>query len=117
MRRSATEIVDTYNRVVWNEMRPELIPDLCAEPMIRHYSGKRVEFSHAEQMARVESFRERGFSFERVVQFADAEFVTWVWNCKSADGSEKFSGVEIFRVVDGLITEVWNAPYGDDLWG
>ena len=111
------ELVDTYNLVVWNEMRPELLPEICADPLVRHYSGRRVELSIQEQIDRVEEYRDHGMVFERVLQFGNGEYVTWVWNCTSPTSSRKISGTEIFRVVDGLITEVWNSPYGDELWG
>ena len=117
MSNSATEVVNAYNFELWNHMRPELIPELCADPLIRHYWGKRVELSHQEQIARVEAQRGRGLVFERVLQFSDGEYVTWVWNCTNDKDTNVVSGIEVFRVVDGLITEVWNAPYGDDLWG
>ena len=117
MARSPTEVVNTYNLVMWNEMRPELVPEICADPLIRHYSGKRVELSHQDQIDRVEEFRDHGMVFERVVQFSEGEFVTWVWNCTSTIDDRRICGIEIFRVVDGLITEVWNSPYGNDLWG
>jgi len=51
-----------------------------------------------------------------VLQFSEGELVTWVWNCTSDRDDTVHSGIEIFRVVDGRITEVWNAPYGDALW-
>ena len=117
MGRSATEVVNAYNLELWNHMRPELIEELCADPLVRHYIGKRVELSHEEQIERVEALRERGLTFERVLQFSEGEFVTWVWNCTNEQDSEIFSGIEIFRVADGRITEVWNSPYGDELWG
>jgi len=116
MSRSAVEVVDLYNFELWNRMRPELLSEICADPLVRHYAGKRVELSHTEQVARVEAFREQGMVFERVLQFSEGELVTWVWNCTSDRDDTVHSGIEIFRVVDGRITEVWNAPYGDALW-
>ena len=117
MSRSASEVVNAYDLVLWCHMRPELITEICADPLVRRCIGKRVELSHEEQMERVEAFRGRGLFFERVLQFSEGGFVTWVWNCSNAQDSEIFSGIEIFRVVDGRITEVWNSPYGDELWG
>ena len=53
MSRSAVEVVDLYNFELWNRMRPELLSEICADPLVRHYAGKRVELSHTEQVARV----------------------------------------------------------------
>ena len=94
MARSPAEIVNIYNLVMWNEMRPELVREICADPIIRHYSGKRVELSHQDQIDRVEEFRDHGMVFERVVQFDEGEFVAWVWNCTSTNDEHQSKDAE-----------------------
>jgi len=58
MSQSAVEVVDLRDFELWNRMRPERVSEICADPLVRHYAGKRVELAPAEQIARVEAFRD-----------------------------------------------------------
>lgn len=116
MSMTAREIVYRYVHTLWDERRPELIYELCADPIVRHYSGKRVEMTHKEQIARIEGLADKKFKFEDVVWHDDGTFVTHVWNAVGDGGKQVWSGTEVFKVVDGRITEVWNAPYGEAHW-
>lgn len=49
----------------------------------------------------------------------DGEHVTIVYDSTmtNADGSRiPVAGIEVFRVVDGKITEAWNCGYGQGVW-
>ena len=117
MPRSAYDTVYAYVHEMWDKGQPEMIRDLCADPMIRHYSGKRSELTLEQQIARVAELIDAGFSFEDLVLYANDEFVTQVWNVVGKEGTHKSSGIEVYRVKDGRIAEVWNAPYGDEHFG
>ena len=116
MTRTAREVVNLYVHTLWDDFRPELVLDLCANPMIRHYCGERVELTHEEQISRIESVAEARYQFEDVVLHDDGTFVTHIWNATGDEGRTKWSGIEVFKVENGLITEVWNGPYGEEPW-
>lgn len=118
MTRSALDVVTTYIEEVWNHGRTELVPELCADPITRHDANSVTQLNHAEQQARIaHNFSELKPTFENVILAGDDRHITLVWNVVGRDPSWKLCGVEIFRVVDGKITEVWNSPYVDGRWG
>jgi predicted SnoaL-like aldol condensation-catalyzing enzyme len=57
------------------------------------------------------------FTLLRVI--AEGEFVSIVYQCRSRsrDGNEfTVASIEVFRVVDGRICEVWNAAHSYAEW-
>lgn len=118
MVKSAVEIVRAYGIDAWNGGHDEWIPQLCADPIIRHDANREVRLSHAEQRARMRhNYEELRPTFEPVVLAGDDEYVTLIWNVTGRDPNWKLCGIEIFRVLDGKIVEVWNSPYLDGRWG
>jgi len=118
MTRSALETVTLYIERIWNEGRDDLIPELCADPIVRHDPNALTALSHAEQKARIRhNYDELRPLFTWEVLAGDAEHVTLIWNVTGRDPGWKLCGIEIFRVRDGVITEVWNLPYVEGRWG
>ena len=118
MAKSAVEIVRAYGVQAWTEGRDDWIPELCADPIVRHDANREVRLSHAEQRARMRhNYEELRPVFEEVVLAGDDEYVTLVWNVTGRDPAWKLCGIEVFRVVDGRIAEVWNSTYMDGRWG
>ena len=118
MKRTAVEIVRAYGVDAWTQGRDDLIPELCHDPIIRHDANGEVRLSHAEQRARMRhNYEELRPVFEDVVLAGDDEHVTLVWNVTGRDPNWKWCGIEVFRVVDGRIAEVWNSTYMDGRWG
>ena len=79
--------------------------------------------THAEAVRRVvdtwEMFDEIRFDLHLVVAGDDGEHVAVVYQSPMTlkDGTELSIGsMEIFRVVDGRITEVWNCGYKQGVW-
>ena len=108
---------------VWNEGRLEWIPDLVADPCLRHHPGSAEKFTVVDNVERVRPGRKRfpGVAFENVVLTADGEYVTSVytmrWNGADPAGAVvEAAGIEVFRVVDGRITETWNVEPGAGPW-
>ena len=108
---------------VWNEGRLEWIPDLVADPCLRHHPGKSDKFTVVDNVERVRAGRKQfpGVAFENVVLTVDGEYVTSVftmrWNDPDADGGRReAAGIEVFRVEDGLITETWTAELASGPW-
>ncbi|MBL8650149.1 MAG: nuclear transport factor 2 family protein [Sphingopyxis sp.] len=117
MTRSALEMVTLYNLEIWNKGRIDLVPELCAERMTRYDANSVTTLDLDEQIARIRhNYDELRPTFEPIVLAGDDEYVTLVWNVTGRDPNWKWCGIEVFRVVDGKIVEVWNGPYVDGRW-
>lgn len=123
MTRSAREVVEQYNLVVWNERDFALAEELLGHSVIRHDVGEAITLTHREAVDRVvhswDMFETIRFELPLVVAGDDGEHVAIVYQSpmKLKDGTETTVGsMEIFRVVDGRITEVWNCGYKQGVW-
>ena len=130
-------ILDYIDRV-YNEGDVQSLTEFCADPYTRHDAGSATVMTHADQTERVTHGRSvgegaggRALQFTTVLITADGSDVTWLWDmsapldCEIAtmefpfeiDGDDIWMcGVEIFRVVGGLITDVWNPPVMGGRW-
>lgn len=123
MTRSAREVVELYNLVVWNQRDFALAEELLGETVIRHEVGDAKTLTHAEAVQRIidmwavsEDIR---FDLNLVVAGDDGEHVAIVYESPISlkDGTQTTVGsMEIFRVIDGRITEVWNCGYQQGVW-
>jgi predicted SnoaL-like aldol condensation-catalyzing enzyme len=122
MTRTAREVVEAYNLELWNEQRTELADELIADTMIRHEVGEAHTLTRADALKRVtdtwaqmDSLR---FDLNIVIDGGDGEHVALVWDSTMAkDGNEvKVASIEVFRVVNGQIVEVWNCGYKLGVW-
>lgn len=123
MSRTAREVVELYNLVVWNDRDIALAEELLGDSVIRHEVGEAVVLTHEEAVKRVvdhlEMFDEIRFDLNLVVAGDDGEHVAIVYQSPMTlkDGTTTTVGsMEIFRVVDGRITEVWNCGYKQGVW-
>jgi len=123
MTRTAREVVEQYNLVVWNQRDFALADELLGESVIRHDVGEATVLTHDEAVARVVDhlamFDTIRFDLNLVVAGDDGEHVAIVYQSpmKLKDGTETTVGsMEIFRVVDGRIVEVWNCGYKQGVW-
>ncbi len=123
MTRSAREVVELYNLVVWNKRDFDLADELMGETVIRHDVGEMHTLTHEEAVNRVvdtwKMFDKLRFDLKLVVAGDDGEYVTIAYESpmKLKDGTDTtISSIEIFRVVDGRITEVWNCGYKQGVW-
>jgi predicted SnoaL-like aldol condensation-catalyzing enzyme len=119
--RTAREVVELYNLVVWNERDFALAEELMGDTVTRHQVGEVTVLSHAQAVARIVDHWDmfETISFELKLVVADDEHVAIVYQSpmKLKDGTETTVGsMEIFRVVDGRITEVWNCGYKQGVW-
>ncbi len=125
--RTAREVVELYNLVVWNERNLELAEELFADNVIRHEVGEAHALTRAQAVQRVadvwqlmDSLR---FDLNIVIASDDGEHVAIVYDSTmtTIDGTEtnteiKIASMEVFRVVAGKITEVWNCGYKQGVW-
>jgi predicted SnoaL-like aldol condensation-catalyzing enzyme len=123
MTRSAREVVELYNLVVWNERDFALADELMGDTVIRHEVGEAQTLTHEQAVQRIVDmwalFDRLWFDLYLVVAGDDSEHVAIVYESPmtTKDGAETtISSMEIFRVVDGRITEVWNCGYKQGVW-
>ena len=123
MSRTAREVVESYNLVVWNKRDFALADELIGDSVIRHDVGEAHTLTHDEAVQRIvdtwEMFNELTFDLNLVVAGDDGEFVAIVYGSPmtAKDGTKTtISSMEIFRVVDGRIIEVWNSGYKQGVW-
>jgi predicted SnoaL-like aldol condensation-catalyzing enzyme len=123
MTRTAREVVELYNYALWNERKFELADELIADTMIRHEVGQSRTLTREQARRRVEDtwqmFDKLHFDLNIVIAGDDGEHVAIVYDSTmtNKDGSElPIASIEVFRVVDGKITDVWNCGYGQGVW-
>lgn len=121
--RTAREVVELYNLVVWNERDFALAEELIGDTVIRHEVGEAHTLTHDEAVARVidhwKLFDTLRFDLNLVVAGDDGEHVAIVYQSPMTltDGTElTIASMEIFRVIEGKITEVWNCGYKQGVW-
>ncbi|MEB3981043.1 nuclear transport factor 2 family protein [Mycobacterium sp. 663a-19] len=121
--RTAREVVELYNLVVWNERDLALAGELFADTVIRHEVGEAHTLTREQAVDRVrdlwEMFDALRFDLNVVIAGDDGEHVGIVYDSAmtTKDGTETNVGsIEVFRVVDGRITEVWNCGYRQGVW-
>jgi len=121
--RTAREVVELYNLVVWNQRDFALAEELMGDNVVRHEVGEAVVLTHDQAVKRIvdhwEMFDELRFDLNLVVAGDDGEHVAIVYQSpmRLKDGTQVDVGsMEIFRVVDGRIVEVWNCGHKLGVW-
>ena len=121
--RTAREVVELYNLVVWNERDFALAEELIGDTVTRHEVGEATVLTHEEAVNRIidhwAMFEAIRFDLNLVVAGDDGEHVAIVYQSPMTlkDGTTVDIGsMEIFRVVAGKITEVWNCGYKQGVW-
>ncbi|MGZ4515040.1 MAG: nuclear transport factor 2 family protein [Mycobacterium sp.] len=121
--RTAREVVELYNLVVWNEHNLTLAEELFADTVIRHEVGEAHTLTREQAVSRVKDvwamFDQLRFDLNIVAAGDDGEHVAIVYDSSmtTKDGTEtNVASIEMFRVVDGKITEVWNCGYQQGVW-
>jgi len=121
--RTAREVVELYNLVVWNERNLDLAEELIGDTVTRHEVGEATLLTHEEAVNRIINhwamFEAIRFDLNLVVAGDDGEHVAIVYQSPMTlkDGTNVDIGsMEIFRVVAGKITEVWNCGYKQGVW-
>ncbi len=123
MTRTAREVVELYNFVVWNERNFGLVEELFADTVIRHDVEEVTTLTHDQAVQRVKDswamFHKLRFDLNVVVAGDDGEHVAIVYQMTgtTVDGNDMpIASIEVFHVVDGRITEVYNCGYKQGFW-
>jgi predicted SnoaL-like aldol condensation-catalyzing enzyme len=121
--RTAREVVEPYNLVVWNEHNLALADELFADTVIRHEVGETHTLTREQAVQRVadlwQLFDKLHFDLNIVIAGDDGEHVAIVYDSTmtTKNGTEtNIASIEVFHVVEGKITEVWNCGYKQGVW-
>ena len=112
--KTAREVVELYNYELWNKQRYELADELISETWLRHEIGSVTTLTRAEAKQRVIdrwSIADR-LEFRLLHTITEGELVTIIYEAhvmpKGGGDEIVASSIEVYRVVDGQICEVWN---------
>ena len=134
------DTVQSYFDRVYGDLEVEAIRELCSDPYCRHEAGGEVHLlDHEQQLERIRGVIAattvsdgRTFSFTPIVMSGDGDHVSVTFDMTApADspfvaaapegaivGDElHLCGIEVFRVTDGVITDVWNSSLMPGHWG
>ena len=119
--RTARQTVTTYLDVLYNQRRLDLIPELIADPTWRHHAGEVKALDLAATIARLQATLDLCpvLQFETAMIHDDGTMVTVAWNGNSTQENGKsyvYCGIEVFRVLDGRIVEIWNSRETSGHW-
>jgi ketosteroid isomerase-like protein len=121
--RTAREVVELYNLVVYNERNFELADELFADNVIRHDVGESTTLTRAEARKRIEDmwqlFDKLHFDLKIVIAGDDGEHVAIVYDSTmtNKDGTlMPIGSIEVFHVIDGQIVGVYNCGYKQGVW-
>ncbi|MBU3702962.1 MAG: ester cyclase [Ilumatobacteraceae bacterium] len=118
---SLTDFLRRYTDDVYMARDPEAARQYIADPCLRHEHGHLVTMSIDENVARVRDFLARATTmrFDNVVVVQDDAHVASAYDITFGNGDalQTVSGIEIFRVVEGKITETWNSSIQAGAWG
>lgn len=117
---AAVRAVERYVLEIYNAGRVDLVREICADPVVRHDPGapaRRTAMSHDEQVERItRDLATHDPQFTIVHLVGDDEIASLTWEATRRSTGDRLCGIEIFRVRDGRVTDVWNAPYAEGAW-
>jgi predicted SnoaL-like aldol condensation-catalyzing enzyme len=113
--------VQRYNYELWNEQKYEIAREIIGAEVVRHEPGVRHVLTHDMAVQRVRDLwsEVRTVTFDLLHTVVDGELCTIVYQAdfrthEGAAGS--IASIEVFRVVNGLIVEVWNNSHDQGRW-
>lgn len=121
MSASPREVVERYNLEFWNLRRFDLADQIIADELVRNELSGRVVLTRAQARERAEKLWDtvKHVQFRLLHTVADGELCAIVYQADMVhhDGTdEAISSIEVFRVVDGQIVEVWNNVHQQGRW-
>ena len=115
------QFIADYTELVYHRRDPEAAGRFIADPCIRHEHGHRVVMTLAENKQRIAGFLVTAtnlrFTYNATLAENDLFAAAYEFSFEAEGASRTFSGLEIFRIHDGKITETWNAAAGEGPWG
>ncbi len=112
-RAAPSTVLRRYQMEIWNHGEVEKLAEIVADPYRRHYPGKIELLTNAQLAERVRFYR-RGLTdvvFHSILEVAAGPYVTTAWETLGTTRKGQrlcTAGIEIFKIEEGLITDVWN---------
>lgn len=119
---SPRTVVERYNYELWNEQNYAVGEEIIGEQIIRNTPGGQSVLTHDEAIQRVADFwagvKNVHFTLPRIVSDGELCSIVYQADIMKHDGSQDFiASIEVYRVVEGRIVEVWNpCNYDHDRW-
>jgi predicted SnoaL-like aldol condensation-catalyzing enzyme len=119
---NSAEIVERYNYELWNEQKYAIAMDIIGDQIVRNTPGARVTLSRGQAVQRIRDLwaSVRSVRFTLLHTIADKDLCTIVYQAEiiNHDGTDDFiASIEVFRVSQGRIVEVWNnCTYDHERW-
>lgn len=115
-------VVERYNYELWNERNYEVGQDILGEEIVRNTPGGRLVQTREQAVQRVRDLwstvKNVHFTLLRIV--ADDELCSIVYQADIVnhdDAPDCIASIEVYRIVDGRVVEVWNpCNYDHDRW-
>ncbi len=115
------EFLQEYTDAVYHAANPEAAGRFIADPCIRHEHGHQVILTLAENKARIADFLAQAgkVSFNNSVVLAEGDLLAsaYEFSFGPAGNQTTMSGIEVFKIQDGKISETWNTSAGQGAWG
>ena len=116
------QFIQDYTEQVYHAQDSEAAGRFIADPCIRHEHRHRVVMTIAENKKRIAGFLAQCSNprFTYVAEVAEGSLYSAAYQCEftNAKGERQtFSGIEIFKIEGGKITETWNPAAGQGPWG
>jgi predicted SnoaL-like aldol condensation-catalyzing enzyme len=110
--------LDDYINEIYVARDAEAARRFIADPCLRHEHGELVTMSMEQNIARITAFLDKypSITFVNRCVVANGDHVVTCFDATLSNGSV-ISGVEVFKVVDGKVTETWNSLPGTRAWG
>lgn len=120
---TARTVVELYNLVAWNERDIDMAAQLLGDNVVRHEVGETRTLTRTDAVQLMVDMWQLVDSLcldlKVLIEGDDGEHVAIVYDSTitAKDGSQtNIASIEVFRVVDGKITEVWNCGYRQGIW-
>lgn len=119
---SPRTVVERYNYELWNDQNYAVAKEIIGSEIVRNTPGGRSVLTHDQAVQRVRDLwatvKHVHFTLVRIV--ADDELCSIVYQAEMVnhDGTaDAIAAIEVFRVDQGRIVEVWNpCDYDHDRW-
>jgi len=119
---SPRTVVERYNYELWNDQNYAVAEEIIGDEIVRNTPGGRTVLTHDQAVQRVRDLwatvKSVHFTLLRIV--ADDELCSIVYQAdivNHEDASDYIAAIEVYRIVEGRVVEVWNpCNYDHDRW-
>ncbi|MGJ6122276.1 nuclear transport factor 2 family protein [Mycolicibacterium sp. Y3] len=119
---SPRTVVERYNYELWNDQNYAVADQIIGAEIIRNTPGGRTVLTHEQAVTRVRDLwatvQNVHFTLVQIVAEGDLCSIVYQADIVNHDDTPDFiAAIEVFRVFEGRIVEVWNpCTYDHDRW-